>query len=128
MKIINQIFVILLFFVLGESLSFAIQFLFPSIFIPGTILGLFFLVLAISLKWVKKDKVEDVGNFLTSNMAFFFIPAAVSVLEYVDLLKDDLISIILLIIISIFISFFAILGSVKLTIIIQEIFQKKVKE
>jgi len=126
LKIITQIFVILLFFVLGESISYLIQSLFPSIFIPGTILGLLFLVIALSFQWVKKDKVEDVGNFLTGNMAFFFIPAAVSVLEYVDLLKDDILSILLLIVISIMISFFAIFASVKFTVYLQDKLRKKV--
>ena len=65
MRIMIQIFTILLFFVLGESVSYLIQEVFPSIFIPGTILGLLFLVLGLTTGIVKKDKVEDVGNFLT---------------------------------------------------------------
>ncbi|MGD9910206.1 MAG: CidA/LrgA family protein [Candidatus Izemoplasmatales bacterium] len=119
MKIMIQIFTILLFFVLGETVSKIVQLLFPSIFVPGTILGLLFLVIALSMKWVKKDKVEDVGNFLTGNMAFFFIPAAVGVLEYVDILQEDFFKILLLILISILISFTCIYLSVKLTLFLQ---------
>jgi len=119
MKIMIQIFTILLFFVLGEIASQVIQFLFPSIFVPGTILGLLFLVIALSMKWVKRDKVEDVGNFLTGNMAFFFIPAAVGVVEYIDILQEDFVKIILLILISIVISLTSIYFSVELTLWIQ---------
>jgi holin-like protein len=125
MKIIKQIFFILLFYVIGESISFGISSIFPNIFIPGTILGMLLLVLALLLKVVKNEYVEDVGIFLTSNMAFFFIPAAVSVIEYFDLLKVSIIRILILVIISLVVSFFSIMGSVKLTIFLQDQWKKR---
>jgi len=125
MKIMKQIFFILLFYILGELLSRLIRFALPSIFIPGTILGMILLVVALCRKWVKLEHVEDVGNFLTSNMAFFFIPAAVGVMEYFDLLKTDLFKILILVVVSLIISFFAIMGSVKLTVYLQKKWGKK---
>ena len=125
MKIIKQIFFILLFYVIGESISFGISSIFPNIFIPGTILGMLLLVLALLLKVVKNEYVEDVGIFLTSNMAFFFIPAAVSVIEYFDLLKVSIIRILILVTISLVVSFFSIMGSVKLTIFLQDQWKKR---
>ncbi|MDD3123858.1 MAG: CidA/LrgA family protein, partial [Candidatus Izemoplasmatales bacterium] len=121
----KQIFFILLFYVIGESISFGISSIFPNIFIPGTILGMLLLVLALLLKVVKNEYVEDVGIFLTSNMAFFFIPAAVSVIEYFDLLKVSIIRILSLVIISLVVSFFSIMGSVKLTIFLQDQWKKR---
>ncbi|MDD3124062.1 MAG: CidA/LrgA family protein, partial [Candidatus Izemoplasmatales bacterium] len=121
----KQIFFILLFYVIGESISFGISSIFPNIFIPGTILGMLLLVLALLLKVVKNEYVEDVGIFLTSNMAFFFIPAAVSVIEYFDLLKVSIIRILILVTISLVVSFFSIMGSVKLTIFLQDQWKKR---
>lgn len=78
------------------------------IFIPGAILGMVLLLLALILKIVKLEEVEDVANFLTNNMAFFFIPAAVSVMEYFQILKIVFVKIIIICILSIFITFFVI--------------------
>ncbi len=119
MKVIKQIFIILLFYVLGEALAYGIHWLFPKVFIPGTILGLGLLLLALVVKLIPLKGVDDVGTFLTSNMAFFFIPAAVSVLEYAQLLKGALLQIVLIIVISLLLSFSTILLSVKLTLWIQ---------
>lgn len=119
MKIIKQIFVILVFYVLGEIIAFGIKTILPNVFIPGTIIGLALLLVALLQKKIPIDHVDDVGSFLTSNMAFFFIPAAVSVLEYLNILQASFVRIIYIIIISIIFSFFMVALSVKATIILQ---------
>ncbi|HHX00580.1 MAG TPA: CidA/LrgA family protein, partial [Acholeplasmataceae bacterium] len=62
------------------------------------------------------DYVDDVGTFLSNNMAFFFIPAAVSVIEYLDLLESNIFKILVIIVLTTIISFLAIYGSVLLTL------------
>lgn len=116
MKIIKQIFIILLFYIFGEILSYLVSQAFPSIYIPGTILGLIMLILVLTTGKLSMDYVDDVGTFLSNNMAFFFIPVAVSVIEYIDLLKESILIIIVIITISTFLSFLAIYGSVLLTL------------
>lgn len=71
MKIIKQIFVILLFYILGEILAYLISLVLPSVYIPGTILGLLLLVGVLISGKLSMDYVDDVGTFLTSNMVFF---------------------------------------------------------
>lgn len=119
MKIISQIFIILLFFVLGEIVSLAITAIIPSVFLPGSIIGMILLLIALVTKVVKIDDVDEVGTFLTNNMAFFFIPAAVSVMEYFDLLQSVAIQILLICIISVIITFFIVGYVVKLTVYLQ---------
>jgi holin-like protein len=119
MKIIKQIFIILLFYVIGEAISYGIQQLFTHLFIPGTIIGLILLLLFLVTKRIKKDEVEEVGTFLTNNMAFFFIPAAVSVMEYFSILQSAFLKIIIISVISLIVSFFAVVYSVKLVIYLQ---------
>lgn len=116
MKIIRQIFILLSFFILGEIARYLIGLLFPGVFVPGTVLGLFFLLAALGLKLVPFDHVESVGTFLTQNMAFFFIPAAVSILEYWNLLAEHAGQILLVILTSLLAGFFAVTGSVRLVI------------
>jgi len=118
-KIISQIFIILLFFVLGEIVSLAITAIIPSVFLPGSIIGMILLLIALVTKVVKIDDVDEVGTFLTNNMAFFFIPAAVSVMEYFDLLQSVAIQILLICIISVIITFFIVGYVVKLTVYLQ---------
>jgi len=118
-KIIRQIFIILLFFVLGEIVSLAITAIIPSVFLPGSIIGMILLLIALVTKVVKIDDVDEVGTFLTNNMAFFFIPAAVSVMEYFDLLQSVAIQILLICIISVIITFFIVGYVVKLTVYLQ---------
>lgn len=116
MKIIKQIFIILLFYVIGEAISHIVELIFPSIFIPGTIIGMILLLTFLITEKIKLEHVNEVGTFLTSNMAFFFIPAAVSVIEYIDILKSVFLKIILIVIISTVINFFVIAWVVKMTI------------
>ncbi|NLM32822.1 MAG: CidA/LrgA family protein [Acholeplasmataceae bacterium] len=128
MKIIKQIFIILLFYVIGEVLSILLSNIFTKIYFPGTILGLIIFLLFLlnkKIKIVKLEDVDEVGSFLTNNMAFFFIPAAVSVVEYFDVLQANFIKIVVIIIISLLISFIAITYTIKLTIYIQQKFLKQ---
>jgi len=128
LKIIKQIFIILLFYVIGEVLSFLLSNIFTKIYFPGTILGLIIFLLFLlnkKIKIVKLEDVDEVGSFLTNNMAFFFIPAAVSVVEYFDVLQANFIKIVVIIIISLLISFIAITYTIKLTIYIQQKFLKQ---
>ena len=116
MKIIRQIFLLLAFYLLGELAQTLIGLAFPGIFVPGTVLGLFFLLAALALKWLPLSHIESVGTFLTQNMAFFFIPAAVSVLDYWNLLAEHAWQILLVILASLLAGFFAVAGSVRLVL------------
>lgn len=120
MKIIKQICIILLFYVIGEMLAFIISSIAPSIFIPGTVLGMLLLLLFLNFRIVKIDQVETVGTFLTSNMAFFFVPVAVSVISYLDILEQVIAKVIIICVISIIVSFLAVVYSIKLTLFIQK--------
>ena len=123
MKIIKQICIILLFYVMGELIAALIAAIIPSIFIPGTIIGLALLLIFLNLRIVKVEQVESVGNFLTNNMAFFFVPVAVSVISYLDILEHVIVKILIICVISIILSFLAVVYSIKLTLFIQ----KKIK-
>lgn len=84
MTLIKQISFFLAFWFLGEVIS---HFLISSI--PGSIIGMLLLVLALEFKIIKPKDVNHVANFLLNNMAMFFIPAGVGLMLYVDILKDE---------------------------------------
>lgn len=125
MKVIKQIFIILIFYILGELLAWGLKLLIPSFHMPGMILGMLFLFLALTLKLIKTKEISEVGGFLTNNMGFFFVPATVSILRHFDMLSENIWMIVLMISISSLLSFFAIIYSVKLTLFIQKKVQSK---
>lgn len=62
--------IIMLFYFLGEFLSFLINGI-----VPGSVCGMVLLFLSLLLKFVKPRDVRSVSNALTQNMALFFVPA-----------------------------------------------------
>lgn len=109
-------FYILLFYFIGELLSKLMHG-----FIPGSVLGMVLLFLALFFKLLKPDKVQSVATVLTKNMAVFFVPAGVGLMVYAELVSKSFVAIIA-----------AIAGSTVITIItvalIQDRFEKRRKK
>lgn len=89
MKILKGIFIILLFYFLGQWISHLI-----GGFVPGSIIGMILLFVALCLKVVGPDPVKEVSSALTGNMVLFFIPAGAGVLESYGLIGRSWVSII----------------------------------
>jgi len=71
--------------------------------IPGTVLGLIFLFLALSFGIVKTEMIEDICEVLISHMSFLFIPAGVGLMTSFDILKGKVVAFSCIILISTFI-------------------------
>ena len=82
MKIIYQLFLILLFTFIGELIASILPF--P---VPGAIIGLLLLLLFLVLKIIKVEYVYELSFWLQQNMAFLFIPLCVGIMDYFDILK-----------------------------------------
>lgn len=76
------IFIVLFFYAAGELLSW-----FMGGFIPGSVSGMMLLFTALCLRWVKPEKIKPVAKFLCDNMALFFVPAGVGILNALDILS-----------------------------------------
>ncbi len=77
------IFIVLLFFALGELTGWLIQG-----FIPGSVIGMILLFTALCFKIVKPDRIKPVAKFLCDNMALFFVPAGVGIINSMDILSQ----------------------------------------
>ncbi|WP_273341242.1 CidA/LrgA family protein [Alloiococcus otitis] len=84
MAIFSQLFWILLFSLFGEVLSVLIAPIFP---VPGSVLGLILMFTALRTGLLSRARVQEVSNWLTSNMGLFFIPPGVAIISYFDLLS-----------------------------------------
>ena len=83
---LKQLFWLLLFSYIGEILSLVIS---PFVAIPGSVIGMVILFLALHFNILPIEKVDDVGTWLTDNMAFLFIPAGVGLMTQFEVLGGN---------------------------------------
>lgn len=95
MKFLSQIALILLFSFLGELCHQLIP-----VPIPASIYGMVLLFLALALKIIPVRAVKDAGSFLTSLLPVLFVAPIVSLLDYWDVVKGDLLPIVIIVLAS----------------------------
>ncbi len=94
-KYLGQILIFIGFAIIG---NFIVDFL--KLDIPGSIIGLLLVFLLLKSKILKLHWVEEGANFLLANLLIFFIPAAVGIIEYKNLIAEKGISLLFIILIS----------------------------
>ena len=95
MKCLRQLLIILIPYIIGVVLQ--LRFNIP---IPGSVMGLVLLFLGLQIKIIKVEMIEEICEFLLSNMSFFFIPAGVGLMTAFGVLKGKWIPFITIIISS----------------------------
>lgn len=93
MTIIYEIVTILLIYIGGAALSFIIP-------VPGSLLSLFLFFILLLTKVFKEERYKLLSGLVLRNLAFFFIPSAVQVIDSVDILHGSIGKIALILIIS----------------------------
>ena len=86
MKYIKQICIILGVCLIAEVMEYLIP-----LPVAASIYGLLLMLLALMTKVIKLKDVENVSDFLTGNMAILFIPATVGIMASVEEIKQMLI-------------------------------------
>lgn len=77
LKIIFQVLVFLGIALLGNKVTQVFQ-----LHIPGSIIGIFFIFLLLEIKMIRLEWLEAGANILIAELLLFFIPSAVGVVEY----------------------------------------------
>lgn len=111
MKIIKQIGIIFAICWISTVIESLLPFSFPA-----SVLGMLLLFLCLVTGILKIHHVQEKSDFLLSNMAFFFVPAGVSMINYLDVLVKNLIPLVVISVISTFITFAATAYSMKLAL------------
>lgn len=88
---IKGIFLILLYLFLGETCSY-----FIGGMVPGSVLGMLLLFASLTLGIVKAEDVRGVANFLTRNMALFFVPASIGVMTSWNMISANLLPLVVI--------------------------------
>ena len=84
MKIIYQIGIIFALCWVSEIVEALLPFSFPA-----SVIGMILLFVLLALRVLKVEHIREKSDFLLSNMAFFFIPAGVSIINYFDVLAGN---------------------------------------
>lgn len=111
MKIIYQIAVIFSICWVGQAVEELVPF--P---LPASVISMVLLFVLLLTGIIKMEHIREKSDFLLSNMAFFFIPAGVSVINYFDVLKNSLIPLLIICFASTILTFAATAYSIKATL------------
>lgn len=122
MSILLQTAVIFGICLLSQWISAILPFTFP-----GNVISMIILFLLLLSGLLKVKHINEVGEFLRKNMAFFFIPAGVELMGKIDLLKGNIISLLLICAISTVLTFAATALTVRAVSCLQKKFQKVAK-
>lgn len=95
MKPIMQAAVLFLICLLGETIVSLFSLSFPSSVISMIILFLFLL-----FQVIRQENIQGIIRFLQQNMALFFIPSGVAIMENYSYLRESLIPFLLICVIS----------------------------
>ena len=100
MKILLQIGIVFLICLVGEWISAVLPFAFP-----GSVIAMILLFLLLLFKVLKVEHIEEKASVALNNMAFFFIPAGVGVMEYFDILGAYLVPFLVICVVSTILTF-----------------------
>ena len=92
MKLYVQLMIIFMISLVGEGIS--------SVFrlpVPGSIIGLVLLFLALQFKLLRLRHISMVGNFLLANMTILFLPPAVGIMDKFQVIAPYLLPIIVIV-------------------------------
>lgn len=123
MKMILQIGVVLGICLLGEGISLLLPIPFP-----GSVIAMVLLFLLLLSRVLRPDHIRQKSDFLLQNMAFFFIPAGVGIIEYAEELLPFLLPLLLICLITTILTFAASALTATLVIHIQQKHSKTGKE
>ncbi|MCI9415188.1 MAG: CidA/LrgA family protein [Clostridiales bacterium] len=102
MRILTQIGIVLSVCLIGEGISLLLPFPFP-----GSIAAMLLLFLLLVTGAVKPRHIREKSDFLLQNMAFFFIPAGVGILDHLDILYRNLLPLLFICVVTTILTFAA---------------------
>ena len=115
MNVIAQLGIIFGICLISEGISALLPFA-----MPASIIGMLLLLLMLILKIVKTEQIRSVTGFLIGNLPFFFVPAVVGLINYLDILSANAVKMVLVVFVSMAATFAATMWAVRLTIRLME--------
>ncbi len=114
MNYLRELGIILAICVLGEVISVLI-----GGALPANVLGMILLLVLLATKLLKARHVEHAADFFLKNMAIFFLPVSLGILEVYNQLKSQLVAIIAVCFITTFLTALATAATVHFILVLQ---------
>lgn len=111
MKILVQIGIIFGLYWISQCVEYFLPFPFPA-----SVISLLLLLILLILRVIKVEWIREKSDFLLGNLAFFFVPAVAGLMNYVDVLKENLVAFLVICVVSTVLTFAATAAAVGLTV------------
>ena len=109
MKILKQLTLILAICLAAEALVAFLPFAFPS-----SVAAILILAILLGAKLLKEQQIQETADFMLKNMALVFVPLAVGMVEDLELLKGQAPGFLIVVGISLILTFLGTYGTVRL--------------
>ncbi len=110
MKLLSQIGIIFGICLASTGMEALLPFSFPA-----SVIGMILTFLLLVFKIIKLEQIHTVSDFLLGNMAFFFVPAGVNIINYLSVLHENAIHLVVICVVSTILTFAATAYSIKFT-------------
>lgn len=87
---------------------------------PASVIGMVLLLVLLVSGVLRLEHIREKADFLLANMAFFFLPAGVSVMNYFDVLGSALVPLLVICLVTTVLVFGATAMSIKFTLRLME--------
>lgn len=115
MKIVTQVGIIFSICWISQIIEKLLPFSFPA-----SVIGMILLFILLCVHILQVDHIREKSDFLLENMAFFFIPAGVSIINYFDVLKNWVVQLIVICVVSTVVTFAVTAYSMKLALYLMQ--------
>lgn len=95
MKIIKQLAIILSFYFVGEIIVIT-----TGIPVPGSVLGMAFMLVALLSGKLKIEHIEETSGFMLANLPILFVPPVAGLIDAFPLMKDSLLGILVVVLVG----------------------------
>ena len=92
---------------------------------PGSVMSMVLLFILFMLNWANPEKLKNVNDFLLENMSFFLVTSAVIIITNYDLIKNSIVQILIICVVSFVVTFAVTAYTVTFVMKIQERFRRK---
>lgn len=109
LKVLKQLGIILAICLAAEAVVSLMPFTFPS-----SVMAILFLAFLLGIGILKEDTIKETGDFMLASMALVFVPLAVGITEEMEVLKEQAVGFVIVVLISLVITFTGTYGTVRL--------------
>lgn len=114
MNLMVQISIVFIVCLMGEGVARLLPISFPA-----SVISMIILFILLLSKLLKPGHIKQKTDFLLKNMAFFFIPAGVTIMENYEFLKGSILQLLIICLVTMILTFVATAYTVKAVIVWQ---------